>query len=126
MASSRGDIFMQNDFEGKNNDKLRTACFAAFSAALATVNFGYALGFTAEAELSKQFSPDSAMEISTINGTSSSKRFAMCQEDFDIFAVSFFFLFIKQVFPSFYRRRFSKYFLRSTSIGDLYIKLKLF
>ena len=110
MASSRGDIFMQNDFEGKNNDKLRTACFAAFSAALATVNFGYALGFTAEAELSKQFSPDSAMEISTIDGTSSSKRFAMCQEDFDIFAVSFFFYLLSKFFLLFIEGDFQSIF----------------
>ncbi|XP_066913518.1 solute carrier family 2, facilitated glucose transporter member 8-like [Clytia hemisphaerica] len=81
MASARGDIFIQNDsaFEGKNNkDKMWTACFAAFSAALATVNFGYALGFTAEAELLLQFNPNF-----NVNST---KRFAGCTEDFDFFA----------------------------------------
>uniref|UniRef100_A0A7M5V377 Major facilitator superfamily (MFS) profile domain-containing protein n=1 Tax=Clytia hemisphaerica TaxID=252671 RepID=A0A7M5V377_9CNID len=89
MASARGDIFVQNDsaFEGKNNkDKMWTACFAAFSAALATVNFGYALGFTAEAELSEQFnSNNSAIDLSMLNGNSS-KGFSMCDPDFDIFA----------------------------------------
>jgi len=85
MASARGDIFMQNDsvFEDKNNkDKMWTACFAAFSAALATVNFGYALGFTAEAELSEQFSSNNSAMLNR----NSSKGFSMCDPEFDIFA----------------------------------------
>ena len=53
------------------------------------MNFGYALGYTAEAELSEQFSSNnSAIDISQLSWNST-KGFAMCNPDFDIFAVSF-------------------------------------
>ena len=61
MASERtSDNFSQNlYYERPNKDGVIKPVFAAVSAALATVNFGYALGFTAEAGLSDSFSTPS-------------------------------------------------------------------
>ena len=53
MTSAReADIFSQGlEYEPVRKDRIGNACFAALASALATVNFGYALGYTAEAEL---------------------------------------------------------------------------
>lgn len=72
MTSARSDdLFSQAlHYERPNQDNIRKACFAAFSASLATVNFGYALGFTAEAGLSESFSkqnPTKALECSNFD-----------------------------------------------------------
>ena len=52
MATARRtDVFSgEPQYEPTRKDKLWNPCFAAFASALATVNFGYALGYTAEAE----------------------------------------------------------------------------
>ena len=83
MASARrDDIYSQElQYENPNKDKVLFACFSAFGAALAAVNFGYALGFTAEAGLSDSFKHKQNL-----------KNPLECSV-FDVFAVSFGFFF---------------------------------
>ena len=88
MASARADVFEKNDLQYErlnNKDWLFNPCFAAICCSLATVNFGYALGFSAEAELTGIFSM-----TDIFNMTSSSQEIPKPgSHGFDIFAVSF-------------------------------------
>jgi len=68
------------EYKPVRKDNIRNACFAAFSSALATVNFGYALGYTAETKL-RHFFKAKAGDAS-VNACS----------NFDIFAVRSFYV----------------------------------
>ena len=78
MASARIDTYGNDlQYERINKDSLVNACIAAICASLATVNFGYALGFSAEAELFDVF-----------NGNNTSRNVNPGSNHFDTFAVS--------------------------------------
>ena len=86
MTSARADVFGNNDLQYErlnNKDRLFNPCLAAICCSLATFNFGYALGFSAEAELAGLFN--------IINITSSQEIPNPGSYGFDIFAVSSFF-----------------------------------
>ena len=81
MASARIDTYGNDlQYERINKDSLVNACIAAICASLATVNFGYALGFSAEAELFDVFNE--------FNGNNTSSSLNPGSNHFDIFAVS--------------------------------------
>lgn len=88
MASARSDVFANDlQFERINKDRLLNQCIAAVFASLATVNFGYALGFTAEAQLNDAFYE---------NNTSNTSYRNLGSDSFEYFAVSFSFSQIRQ------------------------------
>lgn len=82
MASARSDVFANDlQYERINKDRLLNQCIAAVFASLATVNFGYALGFSAEAQLNDAFNEDKVNSTSYMQDLGS--------ESFQYFAVSF-------------------------------------
>jgi len=83
MATARqADIFTEElESIPPRKDNIMNACFAAFSSALATVNFGYALGYTAEAELLQNLFKAKA------HSTTPNSKIDACN-GFDFFAVS--------------------------------------
>jgi len=85
MATARrADIFFQKSEINERKDDFWNACFAAFSASLATVNFGYALGYTAEAEFLRNLAR--GKDQAAAGGGGGNGKIDSCGR-FDIFAV---------------------------------------
>ena len=85
MTSARSDVFANDlQYERINKDRLFNQCIAAVFSSLATVNFGYALGFSAEAQLNDAFNDRT---ISYTNQTNFIDDLG--SDSFQLFSVSF-------------------------------------